>query len=394
MSHAYIINFTGHFGHWGMFGTSMTLALALGELGYETDVLEVDAIANLFRPRIPWQRMKSRGSFERFAEKNPDVVKRMLDTDIVVVNGEGTLHGHRPSSLNLLALIYFARVYAKKPVYLINSAFFPSSFGGEVSAEEVTPYAETLRKLERGSIVVRDRGSFANVAALGGRPILGFDSLPLLIKALPASAFQPDKRADRIIMSAAAGWSPSQCRPLGRIAKRVAPTADSIDYISGGTEEFKRFEHRYHAAIKEQFEGLGLIEAETFAQFCRTLSGSLLISGRFHYLIAGAWLDAMLAPFESNTRKNEELAAELKLRAGKLSPPTGHAEDLLLLANAVKKARPIPGAVREGCESRALRNFDCLPRGGPPIQSKLALDMAGRLGLPLAEVKPITLVNA
>ena len=46
MSHAYIINFTGFSGHWGMFGTSLALAVGLAQRGYHCEALGVDDITD------------------------------------------------------------------------------------------------------------------------------------------------------------------------------------------------------------------------------------------------------------------------------------------------------------------------------------------------------------
>ncbi|MBK9079109.1 MAG: hypothetical protein IPL91_08260 [Hyphomicrobium sp.] len=388
MPKAYIINFTGFFGHWGMYGTSMAVTMGLAEKGYDADYLAVNEIASLFPEQQAWDEMKSSAAFRLFEARNPQIVTAMGEADIVVVNGEGTLHGVRPSSLNLLALMFYARKYLKRPVYLINTAFYPTPFDGIGSVDCHAPYAETLHALGHRPVVVRDRASFSNVEELGGKAILGFDCLPLLARALPRSQFSP--RDGRILLTASAGCTPTQAKELSKTIARTIGARPHVGYLSGGTAKYNAFERQFHEAMSDEIAGLALDETETFLDFCKALDGSLLISGRFHYLIAGAWMNAKLAPFESNTRKNTELIADVGVRLEQLFAPTGPVSDTALLRNAISRARPVSAASKQRCEKRSLRNFSRIRQVGPPVRSTLVHEMAKRLGCPMEMVGRIT----
>jgi hypothetical protein len=64
-------------------------------------------------------------AFATFAEENNELATALQETDIVVINGEGTLHGIRPAPLGLLYVAYIVKTFLAKDVQIINHSVYP-----------------------------------------------------------------------------------------------------------------------------------------------------------------------------------------------------------------------------------------------------------------------------
>jgi len=91
------------------------------------------------------------------------VISSIDECDAVVVNGEGTIHHHRPASNFLMEILKKAQLKGKK-TYLINSLF----------QHESPYYSEVLKKLNYFS--VREPLSYINACNCGGNPEILADS--------------------------------------------------------------------------------------------------------------------------------------------------------------------------------------------------------------------------
>ena len=111
-----------------------------------------------------------------FIERNPATFASLQEADIVVVNGEGTLHHLSQGSISLLYMIFLASRILNKPTYLVNHSCFP---GGDMQHSDIDLLYQTALS---GLIdtVIREplSASFYERAQLTFRQ--GFDSLHCL----------------------------------------------------------------------------------------------------------------------------------------------------------------------------------------------------------------------
>ena len=126
---ALILNFTGNIYHWGCFGTACEVYQTLLERGYAPSFLSVVG-THSFRPAPEnLDQLRSPAFTAQILQANPFLQASLAETDLVVINGEGTLHrmGHE-APRNLLFLMYLAREHFGKPVHLINHSFYPTLY--------------------------------------------------------------------------------------------------------------------------------------------------------------------------------------------------------------------------------------------------------------------------
>ena len=133
-SNALILNFTGNTYHWGCFGTSYEIYQTLLERGYTPSFLSVKATHALRPTPKSLEELMSANFIEQILSANPFMRAALAEADVVIVNGEGTLHRLNYNPRNLLFLIHAARQYFGKPVHLIDHSFYPS---GTCDADEI-----------------------------------------------------------------------------------------------------------------------------------------------------------------------------------------------------------------------------------------------------------------
>ena len=145
---ALLVNFTGSSYHWGCYGTSMEIYQSLIDRNYCVEIIDV-SVTDGASPTIgQTSDFDDLEFFKNFCELNSSLEYSIYQSDIVVVNGEGTLHRLRRSSLNLLYIIYISKKYFGKEVHLINFSCFPN---GDASMPGVTTeiYPAILRHVDK-----------------------------------------------------------------------------------------------------------------------------------------------------------------------------------------------------------------------------------------------------
>lgn len=152
---------------------------------------------SLVLPELPYFDDPAYLDAARF--QNPTLFYKMQQADIIVVNGDGDIHGIEDAR-RFLYLIYKAAEFFKKPVYIINHSCFPENNDNLTDATVVAYYLKAYR-MARG-VAVRDGVSHALLTALGIQTRQAFDSLPLTIRTWAAA--QPDTviRQNHIVVSA------------------------------------------------------------------------------------------------------------------------------------------------------------------------------------------------
>ncbi len=302
MKTALILNFTGNTYHYGCYGTSYEIYQQLLEKGYAVNYSTVRATHGL--PIYPdsAQTFLNQNFANEFLAKNSALTFSMDEADIIVVNGEGTLHRASRGSFSLLYLIFIATQIMKKPVYLINHSVFPN---GDNSKN--TQLDDFYDKVLTGvtAVAVRDTFSAQFYRWANIKFTQSFDSLPLFFKReklLDVRNEGFDK--NKIMLCGGISYSPEK---LQIIASTLAAQKDTtVEFLLGGKGHLAPEEER----ICAQFVAAGLpvkmIKASSFEEWTRAIaSAAVLISGRFHYTIAALALGVPCIAFRSNTPKVE-----------------------------------------------------------------------------------------
>ena len=90
-----LINDTTNWYHFGCTATSVEIKDEVTKLGYQLDSIPIAETYKITTPPSSIQEFNDETSFTRFSVSHPEIIKRIKENDIIVVNGEGTLHGVR-----------------------------------------------------------------------------------------------------------------------------------------------------------------------------------------------------------------------------------------------------------------------------------------------------------
>lgn len=302
---AVILNYTANTYHWGCYGTCVEIYDTLRERGYTVNWLDVRTThAQAPRPATP--KDFDDGKFaSRFFQENKPIYHAVTEADVIVVNGEGTLHRINPAPVNLLYLMYACRKFLGKPVHLINHSFFPT---GSEQAEDGADslYRGIAATLTR--IVPRETASAAVLQRLGLNATQGFDCLPRFIHRHRFTA-TPAPEGPLVLSG---GVTLSQ-QGAAKMASALAPYAAAgrkVQFLTGAKSFPAREDATAFEAMRAVLPQLEWVDAPTMEAWLQTLAqASCLISARFHHTIAAATLGTPVISFPSNTPKVPAICA-------------------------------------------------------------------------------------
>jgi len=333
---ALILNFTGNVYHWGCHGTSSEIYQSLLERGYQVNWLDVRSTHALTPQPESEADFGSVAFVATFFKIHPNLEFALTDADVVVVNGEGTLHRSFRAPLNLLFLMHAARNIFGKPVHLINHSFFPS--GGE-ALDPVADglYGRVARTLTR--VVPREPVSRSILARLGVNCTQGFDCLP---RYLARHGFTGASRIEGPLLLS--GGVNMNAETAGRVAAALRPHLGSgrrVSFLAGAKGYPAPEDAVIYEWMRASLPELEWQEARTMeAWLVAIASASCLVSGRFHHTIAAATLGTPAVTFPSNTPKTSAMCdlfgldAPITYADPEFITKTTHAIDVALCGQA------------------------------------------------------------
>lgn len=345
MTEALFINDTSGSYHWGCYATSTAIKDRLSSDGYVVASYAVEETHNrLGNPPTSIDELETFKSQLRRA--NPSLWHDLNECDLVVVNGEGTLHRSHAGPRGLLALMWTAKRLDKR-VHLINHSLFPSGTREPAAVEVEDYYRACLSDLDR--IVVREPYSREAYRGLGIEPILGFDCLPLYAERRRLPDAEP-----AIVIGGASNWTPQTSERVAQVLLEILPKRQELVFLSGGSksppEDIVQFE-----TMRGVLSSLRLVEPGTADEWiARIAHARLVITGRFHHLIAAAATTAPVVMMPGNTPKSDGVCSMLNFR-------TPISTSSAYLAGALSEAVSGPDATSVGSASRlrelAAANF-------------------------------------
>lgn len=229
---------------------------------------------------------------------NSEFGKRIAVADIVVINGEGTLH-HRPGMGILIAAATARKL--EKPVYLVNTSIFA-----------IDGFDDILSDLTEINVREQESSRFLQKREISHRLVL--DSfLGADFFAKPNSDFA----AKTVVMD----WHPARDRDVGRAILGY------FDSLPNACRHFLPLNHYSHVP--------------TWRHTVANLTTSeLIVTGRYHGVYLAGMAGCPFVALPSNTRKIQGLIESSGL-------PLPLCEDNRGIENAAKRARSNPALFLE-----------------------------------------------
>jgi polysaccharide pyruvyl transferase WcaK-like protein len=350
---ALILNFTGNTYHWGCFGTAYEIYQTLSESGYAPSYLSVNCTWN-FQPGPETIHQLFDDKFAVHAlEVNPILRTTIAEADVVVVNGEGSLHGRSAGSINLLFLARIAKKIFGKPVYLINHSCYPGDDRLPVPESDAI-YCAVLRELD--GVVAREIHSHEILSRLGIRARLGFDCLPRFIarhcRNVQGPRSMEERKAAPLLVSGGATMNEQSARRLALSVAAKRKSGQPAVYLAGAKSHPAREDAKIYEWMRAALPDLSLRVAGSFAEWIETIANaSCLISGRFHHTVAATTLGTPTVTFPSNTPKIEAISKMLDI-----APPLSYSDP----GFETKVFHGIDRAIADCDASRARRRRDTM----------------------------------
>lgn len=291
--------------HWGCYGTSMAIYEALIDTGYSVVCFDVETTHQSLG-EAPY--LAGPEQIDQFGQQlqavNPMAFRAIIDSDLIVINGEGTIHRFHQGPRVLLSIAKYASGLGKR-VHLINHSCFPSG-SAEPAADHIEEFYKTcLNGVER--IVVRDIESSRNLDRLGINHTVGFDCLPYYVRRHPDIPEMPKA----IVVGAASWWQRDRAKQfaVNLIESGVLNSGTPVIFLSGGFKRAPEEDEVHFECMKEIIPALQLTRPPSLGEWMGWIKSSqIVITGRFHHFIAAATVRAPIIYGSGNTPKTEAVA--------------------------------------------------------------------------------------
>jgi len=307
-----LLNDTSYWYHWGCSLTSLAIHQRLRTLGFGVWSIPINRIRALIQMPNTISALDDDSLFKKFSVAHPELVGMLSSADLVLVNGEGTLHGlgHTPSLL--LYLAYISRIRYQKTVHMINHSCFPDNS----SLASRSPSCEFYKKVyhQLSFVAVREKISANLVSQFGINVTQGFDCLPLYL----AQYYEkPIQKQDYAVISGSAAWSQTTISALTFLIENLNREGLEVVFLLGANAylaaDDSLFINALYTSARHKFR---IVNATSQGQWLRTIADArLMISGRFHHSITAAFLQTPFIVFESNTPKIDGLLEMLGVDA-------------------------------------------------------------------------------
>lgn len=303
---ALILNDTSAAYHWGCYGTSTELRQSLEDLGYTVTLFGVADVYALKTPPKNDRHLVEEGFRRVFLSDNPHLHDAFSQTDLVLVNGEGTLHGVSQAALNLLYISNLAKTHFHKQVHLVNTSLYPCDWR-PLEENVARLYRDMLSPLDR--LVVREPTSLRIAQEMGVEAHQGFDCLPRhLHRTGQLSSASGD---GAIILGGGLGLSPEVFASFLKDAESLIQDRPLV-YLTGAQGYPAQDDAEVIDALKSSGVNIQHQDVTTFEDWIAAIkNAACLVSGRFHHTIAAAFTGTPSLCFQAGTPKINGLCEAL-----------------------------------------------------------------------------------
>jgi polysaccharide pyruvyl transferase WcaK-like protein len=317
-------NDTTNWYHFGCTGTSTALKAQITKIGYNLTAVPITETYKLHSFPKTAEEFVSPENYQKFADANPETSNLIKDHPVIVINGEGTLHGMRDGPIALLYLAFSSKYFLNKHVEIINSSVYPND-DMSLSNEE----ANKLYKLVFDTInfvAIREPLSFKLMQELNVKAVESFDCLPLYIRDNYKMTAIKDNAT--LLVAGSAYWVNLNMLEKDKetLENLNANLEQFTDYLKSMSDEGYKVKFLFGAAaypsqddqkfityLKENASfPLEVVDCKSLDEWLNNIEqATLLISGRFHHTIAAACLNTPYITLNSNTPKTESLLQAL-----------------------------------------------------------------------------------
>ena len=298
---ALLLNFTGSSYHWGCYGTSMEVYQSLLDRNYYVETIGVGVIHTTSPTIEKLTDFDDQDFFKGFCEVNSPLVRSIYESDVVVANGEGTLHRLGKGSLNLLYIIYISKKFFNKKIHLINFSCFPN---GDTSVPEGNTeiYPAVLRHLDK--VTPRDRITNEILINSGVKATQSFDCLPRFLDRYDlANCHEP---SGNILVTGGVSFQDNRYELMLDFIRYFMKRNVSVTFLLGAHFSPASEDVALHRRLKENpgLSNLKVVQARSMKQWVDEFkSASFLFSARFHHSIAALSIGTPFRYLSSNTPK-------------------------------------------------------------------------------------------
>lgn len=392
MLNVLLINDTRNWYHFGCHATSTALITSIQNLGYIVTTLSIKTVyeKGIGNNKIIPNTAKGFDDnlvYAKFVENNPDIVRLIENNNIVVINGEGTLHGLNPAPLFLLYTAYIAKKRFGKHVEIVNHSAYP-----EHGTSLHTTQASNIYKLVYSAIgfaIIRESFSLDTMQRLLGPSMPGlkmsmiksFDCTPLYIRdQYLKSRVNVEKKPEQILVAGSELWgqvvnllsnSDGITRefeqPLNKFSnylKAMQHDGFTLVFLSSKIKNSSKIDLDFIKYVQGKCGvKLDVYQASSLNDWLKTIEESaLLVSGRFHHTIAAHCLGTSFIAFDSNTPKLRGLVSELQSKGPFLEyASTTFFEELLTVTKKSLELHKKPNSLGSLC-AEAEKNFTALKK--------------------------------
>lgn len=289
--------------------------------------------------------------FQVFCQHNPILIKQIKETDTVVINGEGSIHGGlRQGPLQLLYLAFIAKTHFNKNVQIINHSvcvrdISTTQYCDQLADKDEVERAGAIYKMVYGLVdfvSVRERQSLKLLKHWNAKTQLAFDYQPNYIR--DHYNYKAKKPLKTIVISGSVAWKEAGVWALAEYAKIMHQKGYKIKVLVGSeTKDVVKDDLAFVECFKRELQSeipWELVEAKNIDQWLDTIrDAALLVSGRFRHSIAAACLKTPMVALNSSAPKVHALMEMLSLPAPLNWDDKRLLEKLILASDQVLKTQ-------------------------------------------------------
>ena len=357
---ALLINFTADAYHWGCYGTSMEIYTTLIESGYFIETRSVYEVHTLKPTPQNNNEFYDNNFFKKYSEENQDLCRSISNSDVIVINAEGTLHGLAKGPINLLYLMLISKKYFKKVVHLINFSCFPN--GDNTAPKDNTAiYIDVLKMLD--NVVVREIFSENLLKEVGIKAMSGFDCLPRFLSRYNLT--ERTKSNECVLVSGGVRMPEEYVSFYVKFINWLYSKNIPVRFLVGAKSDPDNAEYKFWHYLKQttKHKDMKLVDAKSFKSWADEFrSASFFFSARFHHTIAALSIGTPFAVLPSNTQKISAMLNTISSTVACLSPDEDGFLKLQELVNnrSNQNLKSHDGEILEKMIEGGKKNFDNL----------------------------------
>lgn len=354
MSKVLLLNDTSDWYHWGCTGTSQAIKEEILRRGHDLNSIPINyTTTNACQPKYA-EDYQSNDFYNKACHENQALFDTISDADIIVINGEGTIHHNNEAVNRLFYLSYVASTRLNKRVQIINHSSYP-----EVAREPKFVPIFQLYKIIYSTldyIAIREHISHRLLSLMKIDCTLSFDCLPLSIK--KAAPEINKNKTDRVLIAGSVSLTHQGVKELSKFIKQLNVNNVEVGILTGASDHMAKDDNAFLETLSKYDCEWKNIKTNSLIEWYDAIStASVLISGRFHHSIAAAFLNTPFLLFNSNTLKNTALCETFKVQGPYSFDEAGLCEMLLKKVENIQTHDVIEPEILNKLMQRANNNF-------------------------------------